>query len=69
LIFQKSPQPFVFFVDMPSAFLAKPFSKEISKWLDMNSGEADSAGAGFTGAWGRIRVQLKTKGQRKEVTS
>jgi hypothetical protein len=36
-----------FVIDAPSAFLAKLFLKEINKWLDMISGEADSAGAGL----------------------
>jgi hypothetical protein len=45
--------------------LARPFSKEISKSLDMNSGEADSAGAGLTAHRGGFRdgkTKRTTKG-------
>jgi len=57
-----------FLVDMPSAFLAKPFSKEISmyKWPDMNSGAADSAGAAYRRIGGGFTNSQNKKGQRKE---
>jgi hypothetical protein len=54
-----------FLLDTGSAFLAKP-SKEISKWLDMNSGEADSASAGLPAHQGRIHGrQTKKDNERK----
>jgi hypothetical protein len=38
-------------------------SEEISKWLDMNSEEADSAGAGLSGHQGEFTDSQNKKGQ------
>jgi hypothetical protein len=55
-----------FLLDQGQRFRQNRFPKEISKWLDMNSGEADSAGAGLPAHRGRIHGRPKQKGQRKE---
>ena len=53
-----------FFLDITSAFLAKP--KQINKWLDMDSMEADSAGAGLPAHRGAFTDGQNKKGQREE---
>jgi hypothetical protein len=57
----------LFFIDTPSAFLAKPVLKEISKSLDMNSGESRLRGCGLAGASGRIQGRQNKKDNERKL--
>src|SRR5947209_10474327 len=58
-----------FLLTQDQRFWQKAFWKEISKWLDMNSGEADSAGAVLPAHRGGFTYGQNKKGQRKQIKS
>ncbi len=56
-----------FLLDTGSAFLAKLLLEGNQQWLDINSGEADSAGAGLPAHRGGFTYGQNKKGQGKQI--